>query len=438
MKYKFSHFNVHFTYANEDYIWNTFSGGLIRLNQSGRDYIAIFEGNEDDSSEFLMLKNNGFIVIDQFNEIGRLIHDEKSALYAKSASNLSIVIAPGMGCNYRCTYCFQEGISKNQAMAECTAEDIADYICRIIQNNIHSIKKVDIKWFGGEPLLYIDQIEAITGRILVFLADKEVEYTAGIITNGRYLTKEILAKLLELKVRMAQITIDGMCETYCISKRAIKDDFNAVIDNINNAANQISLTIRLNIPDNDADEAIRITDYLLIEKGLLDKVQLYMANVTDYTLSVQDRRNKYRDFIRNYTLWLDHLIALPGFSGEGEFAPMRHVTSCGLIRANNRCIGPSGELYKCEHLFGDIEKTIGNIYDGDFYNETSRLYSRATDERSSKCLECSFLPVCMGGCAHDSVSSEDCIPCDEYRALLIKRKIISGIGIETYRETCQI
>ncbi len=73
-------------------------------------------------------------------------------------------------------------------------------------------KTLHVTWFGGEPLLAADVIEALSGRMMALCEAKGAEYSAGIITNGYLLTLENEDLLARCKVKSAQITLDGVGE----------------------------------------------------------------------------------------------------------------------------------------------------------------------------------------------------------------------------------
>jgi len=76
-KYKLSRYNVFYQDGDVQYVWNTYSDALLKLEKSGQKYIQTFNGNADKSYEFELLKTNGFIVYEQIDEFGRICLQEK-------------------------------------------------------------------------------------------------------------------------------------------------------------------------------------------------------------------------------------------------------------------------------------------------------------------------------------------------------------------------
>lgn len=433
-KYKLSRYNVFHQDREVQYMWNTYSGALLKLDKSGQEYIHSFSGFDDGSGEFKLLNANGFIVFEQIDEFGRVCFEEKQALTSLEPYEMRFVIAVGMGCNYDCWYCFEKGVKSIINMTPEIANMVSEYICQQLKNNPNA-KKIKIGWFGGEPLLYTDIIEIISNRLIKYTVQNSIVYSAKLVTNGRLLDTKALQLLQDLCVEEFQITIDGTKDLYCKSKNATSEDFKCVIDNICYVAektNNIKLLIRLNIANNDVKEAISTTDYLFSQCGLLGKTRINFAFVRDFTKPSNVTQEAYANYVHDYFQWLDYIIKNYGMSAVKVNFPVRRHTSCGLTRATVLCIGPSGEFYKCERRIGDHSKIIGNVSHGRFYNDVELAYQATVDSQSKKqCAQCSYVPVCMGKCADDRVVG--CIGCDceTYKKINFKFKLLKG-GVKTW------
>ena len=423
-KYKLSQYNVIHNKGGLQYIWNTYSDALVELDKDGQSYLRNFIGIDDGSTEFDLLKKNGFVVGEQINEFIRVCMNEKYDLYSMDTSTIGFVIAPGMGCNYNCVYCFQSTVDKSGVMTKEVADDVATFICNCLEGN-RNVKNIDVMWFGGEPLLYVDIIESISRIVIKYTNTHEINYRASITTNGLLLDKRTLELLLELSINSAQITVDGLRDSYCISKGAVPEDFECVIENIRNAAEKVDLTVRINIPDNDVYEAINITEYLLTQCSLLNKINIHFAYVCDYTAQRNVSKQSYLHYVDNYLLYLKYIVDNYRTVCSRLSKPKRRSTSCGLVRVSNICIGSRGELYKCEHRFGDSSFIMGDIWNGHYYNNAELAYCFTVD-LDEKCTQCQYTPICMGGCADDRVSGFTRYDCEAYKRIQLELKLIEG------------
>jgi uncharacterized protein len=313
------------------------------------------------------------------------------------------------------------------------AVDVAEYICQYLQDN-SCCKKILIDWFGGEPLLCVEVMEIISRKLMSYANDNNIQYSASITTNGRLLDSEMLTRIQKIGIKRAQITVDGMRDIYCESKSAKPQDFDSVIDNICNAADKTILSIRLNIPQNNAGNAIAITDYLFKECNLSGMVRIYFAFVRNYSSSPHEMSRAYTDYVDNYFRWLDHVIEHYGMDMPiKEHIPKRLHQSCGILRNCNICVGPSGELYKCNLLLGDGSHITGDVWHGRYYNDAENVFLTTIEAHSNECYRCVYLPICMGGClAHRMLGYGGQFDCDASMRLKLRLKLLKGgVDIKT-------
>ena len=93
--------------------------------------------------------------------------------------------------------------------------------------------------------------------------------------------------------------------------------------------------------------------------------------------------------------------------------PKRHRASCAQVCRANVCIGPEGEMYRCEHYFGDKSQVIGDIITGLYYNSVDNAYYIFKHRKS--CKSCKYFPLCMGGCLDDRVNGHFSIACEKFK-----------------------
>lgn len=70
-------------------------------------------------------------------------------------------------------------------------------------------------------------------------------------------------------------------------------------------------------------------------------------------------------------------------------------SGCMIEFRNDLVVGHDGGLYKCPAFMGDESLRIGSLVDGvGDYSQSHGLDVWKCDE----CLDCSYLPLCYGGC----------------------------------------
>lgn len=413
MSYKKSKYNIIIERPEGNFLWNTCSNAFIRLNEAGRKWLETFNGTQIDSEYFRILEKNGCLVMEELDETGKILIEEKTVMLNTGAEVMHFTIAPGLGCNYNCPYCFEKGHDLRGVMNDETRNRTVRFIINKMQAN-PNLRRLEIRWFGGEPLLYLDMIELMSRELMKYCRDRHVEYSAGIVTNGRYLTRECAKKLAQWKVGYVQLSMDGLGAYYEQQKGARPGDFHAVVKNIEDTWDLLDITVRINIAD-VLEEALKLTEYLLKEQNLDGKIRIYVAHIRDYEgRSAKEEQTAHARFLELEGRY----ISL--FGSKGKYSPhslsflypTRRCTTCKSVCGNNFCIGPKGELYRCEHHYGQKEYVVGNIWSGRFYSETEKKY--LTYRHRSKCLDCKLFPVCLGGCMNDNKDGETSLACEEF------------------------
>lgn len=411
--YKKSKYNIIIDRPEGCFLWNTYSNALIRLNEEGLMWFDAFDGTQDTGTYFETLERNGCIVRNELNETGKLLYEEKAVMLDPAPESMHFTIAPGLGCNYSCPYCFERGHGNGGRMSPAVVDAALNYIINKTAAN-PNLKQLEIRWFGGEPLLYMDIIEKMSIAFMDWCAAKDILYTAGIVTNGRYLTRETAERLKKMRVGYVQLSMDGIGKHYEQQKGAFAGDFDAVIENLKASADLLQITVRINVSDT-INEACELTDFLLKKCGLDGKIKVYAAHVRDYEGRTADEEQEAHA----------HFLEMEGkyislFKEEGPYKreslafipPKRRCTTCKSVCSSNYCIGPAGELYRCEHHYGMSEHEVGNVLHGQNYPDTELDYLR--HKHLDHCLECSLFPVCLGGCKNDNIEGKPVLDCQAF------------------------
>ena len=212
-------------------LYNTTTGGIV------------FIQDVDDLNKSLdRLVEMYFYVPLEFDEV-KWVNDLRATKCSKSKARIinGFTIFSTMDCNARCFYCYEKGLSQI-SMTDKIANDVADFILKKSHNT-----PVDIRWFGGEPLLNTKAIDIICNAMINYGA----RFKSSMITNGLLFTDSSISRAKSLwKLKRVQITLDGTKEVYQKVKSykgAVGDEFEKVIDNIRKLIEaKIRVSIRLN------------------------------------------------------------------------------------------------------------------------------------------------------------------------------------------------
>ena len=122
--------------------------------------------------------NNGFIVDYELDEYALINLNEKLARYS-STSAKTLTIAPTLGCNMACPYCFESHKNKKGMDLE-TQEQLLNFIKAFTKD----ASMLKIIWFGGEPLIELNTIVNLSHKIIELCTKNNIRYESSIVTNG--------------------------------------------------------------------------------------------------------------------------------------------------------------------------------------------------------------------------------------------------------------
>lgn len=396
---KLSKYNIVHTDESGSVILNARSGGVLGLNRDFSNQFKRVKDGEDSAelSELIAeLTKGGMLVDEDLDEDASL---KLESLLARFRSrDFLLTIAPTMGCNFACPYCYEKGREKTVM-----SDKVADKLVEFVKERCEGMNRLFVGWYGGEPLLCIDRICTLT-RQLKQAVGQAVDYSASIVSNGYLLTRDIALRLVDASVRVAQITIDGSKEDHD-ARRVLNSGmatYDSIIENIANCADILKIVVRINVDKTNVGAVSEILTRFE-ELGLKNKVSITLApveNINDtcsndiHCMSIREFSEEEISFYR--------LAVKRGFMVHQNFG--FNPVICGAVSLNAYVVDPLGDLYKCWDEIGDLERRVGSVFDGvsTMNRNIIRWLSYEPDE--SECQMCAIRPMCMGGCPHHAIN----------------------------------
>lgn len=386
--YKESKYNYYVKSKDGYLLYNTLYNGLVKLNEEEYKQVKNIEKLKFNKELTKELYDNGFLVPKTIDE--DTIYEKLRLIVEKIDKNrLDLTIAVTTNCNARCIYCYEEGIKPYNMNFEC-----ADKIIKFILE-YKDIEKININWFGGEPLLNVSVIDYITEK----LKKNHIQFSSTITTNGYYIDKIDISTLKEKwNVRNIQITLDGTKEEYEKRKRyknKEQDIFEKIINNIEKLINnKIYVSVRLNIDKKNKDNILDLVKYLKHRFLLNSYLNIYIAFLNYSLLSeaLFSTKEKEEIVLKIYK----ELPVCSILEYENLLENIPQVYGCLYDDPQAYVIDSEGYIYKCEHYIGIHNKSIGNIYEDNINQKIYRVKGKRKCD--IKCKKCIFYPKCLEGC----------------------------------------
>ncbi len=286
-----------------------------------------------------------------------------------SKNELSIVVLMTQKCNCHCIYCYEEGgILDGTDVID--IEKIYEFIVSYVMK--WGYKKVNIVYYGGEPLLNKKMIFTLSEKLESKFEDN---FCFDIVTNGTLLEADDVQRWTELGLRRIKVTIDG-CETSHNLRRKLKNGENAytlILNNLSKISGMVDILINIVVDDEVYGIEKMIDD--LADRNIKAKFSISIREPDDYG------SQKKADIILENT----KILAKKGvyqYSKIGE----NHGIICSGKKNNCLTVDAQNNIYYCNGNFSFIAQL----------NENSMIKKDYFLDKN--CKECKYLPICYGGC----------------------------------------
>jgi uncharacterized protein len=420
--------------SNEVFLMNTFSdaqllvspdvaGLLDRIKNGQRAF------NEEERDTIETLVENGFIV-DKREDEQEALKSYFSAM-REDTDQLRVTVLTTLQCNFACDYCFQgDHGDYNKFAAKMTMEQ-AEGLARWIETRLEEVQpqKFVMTFFGGEPLLNIPVLYYLAEKCHGLCEERGIEQLVNVITNGLLLTRDVVERLLPYGLNGVKITLDGDRETHDRMRplRGRQGTFDRIIQNVRNVADLIPITIGGNFDESSVDSYPHLLDFLK-EQEFADKIAKinFKPIIKGATtpkgiipLTVVNGDDKPLNGTCMTSAGAGKLSTGGGMCDSCQFVDEKmaflrdetrrrgfhtpdgvHMGPCEIHRKNAHTIGPDGSIYACPGFTGEPTASIGHV---DGRTETWRQAAAERFEHLSphkeECGDCSFIPVCGGGCS---------------------------------------
>jgi uncharacterized protein len=347
------------------------------------------------------MADRGYIVPQGTNEFQRLRMQYGTYQYRNDV--LELILLPSEECNFRCVYCYE-------SFPRGTMEKwVRQAVINLARQRMPLVRAFKISWFGGEPLLGFEAIQEIAPACLELANQNGVRFASSITTNAYLLTPEIFRKLLDWKVSVYQITLDGAPEEHN-KKRVLKGtagpSFSTIYSNLKGMkdfADEFLVHIRINF---DRENLSRLDDLMVMLKEDFAGDPRFDLNFYPISrwggtnddnlevcgLSGSEEKRKLESRAIDYGLRpMSKLPAITPSSGSNV---------CYAARPYNLLIGADGKIMKCTIVLDTADYNIvGHLQPDGRVDIDLDKFARWVSpyyEDDRECRKCFYVPVCQG------------------------------------------
>ncbi|MGE0398142.1 MAG: TIGR04463 family radical SAM/SPASM RiPP maturase [Kofleriaceae bacterium] len=421
-------------------IYNSAYQSFTRLTAEENRWISgLADGTQSELPEQFIedARKQGLLVAKDFDELAALKRHYDAHRF--NEAEMVLTVAPTMACNFGCDYCFQGQDKAKETMSMAVQDALVDYVERECEKGV---KSIGIAWYGGEPLLRLNVIEALSDRLMAVADQNNVKYHGMCVTNAFKLDLKAAKLLHSKKVNWIQVTLDGTPEYHDTRRYLLGGggSFDRIIGNLQSIVDEvpISFVIRVNIDSRNQRDIKKLIDFMA-EAGLghRSNLAMYFAPVeamTEGCHSVSDvTMTKGMYGALEADLWQygyrAGLCTLPN--------PPRFHGVCGAIKPQGLVVVPTGDIHKCWDTVSWPEKRAGTIFDIEQFksSEIHQTWMKWTPFENNSCRNCKILPNCSGACAFKFVYPDETrgeaatLPCPSWKYNIKERLLWKAVAL---------
>jgi sulfatase maturation enzyme AslB (radical SAM superfamily) len=198
---------------------------------------------------------------------------------------LSCLVDLGMPCNLACAGCPDR--RRRAAFAGDESHALGAQLVRRAREG--AARRLDVAFFGGEPLLDAEVVTRLSGGIRDGCAADGIAYRGIVVTNGTVLAAVGPRPLVDAGLDRVQITLEGPAARHDAVRRTRTGEgtFRRILDNLHAARAGLDVVVRTSARGRDLQRLVAILD----REGLFappSPVAIFAAPPAPYPAQVRD------------------------------------------------------------------------------------------------------------------------------------------------------
>ena len=381
------------------------------------------------------LASHGFIVESRDTE--RAAVDSYFRKAHEDTSMLEVTVLTTLQCNFACDYCIQGDHGDYNKHAKKMSFDTARRTCEWVEQRLDEVNPETfmLRFFGGEPLLNLPVLYEISERLWNMTRARGVKMSISIVTNGLLLTPEVVDRLEPFGLGGFKVTLDGDQAAHDRMRplRGGQGTFDKIIENVRQVAHRYPIAIGGNFDESTVDSFPALLDFLKEQDFADSLVKVSFKPVIRepaaaggvippaavdagvIPLTAVDAGGKPLGGACMTAAGAGHGASLCDTCGlaDEKWSFLREETKkrgfytpdglqmgpCEIHRLHSYTVDPDGSLYACPGFASDTHRSVGHIDGRTDPGRTAAARTFDVVDAWRACGDCSFIPVCAGGCS---------------------------------------
>ena len=397
-------------------LYNAFTGASVRVaGTDARDLAQLLCGPPRNISAATIprtlsatLRRGGFLVEQTFDELGAIRQRYKEA---RGRTPMVLTLTTTQDCNLGCYYCYEE--RSRDALDESNVAEVVGWTRERLAASGKDSLHVD--WYGGEPLLNIDFIEAASLALQALCEELDVSYSASVISNGTCWPDDVAGFIRRHRIRQAQISFDGLKANHDKRRRYRRgrapdpsaSSFEQAVAVVDKLLDAVRVDLRFNADHGNQGDLEGFIDFCR-DRGWFDRpfpCIFQLARISDYSdraafLSRTKLPEEEFERLRERARYMVPDEAMLDETTTRSLYPLPRTSVCAALAEDSIVVGADGSHYRCGLQVGEKNRPVairgvgGEMTPG----RDAAWWTEFDPTLQPNCSRCSFLPICWGGC----------------------------------------
>lgn len=355
-------------------------------------------------------------------------------------------------CNLACEYCFIEpGLDDRDSvlMSPDTGRRAVDFL---IESSA-GIRNLEIDFFGGEPLLNLETVFAVTSYAELKARENGKNVHLTLTTNCVDLSPELVTYFHKHDISLI-LSLDGRPEVHDRYRRSASggsyDTVSRAVSSFLESGLPIDYYVRGTYTRHNLDFVEDVLHMLNLGIRRLSLEPVVGGKGTDWGIRESDLPRISNEYARLVRLYRDRIASDDPFEFfhfnlgalQGQCAE-RRMLGCGA-GYQYVAVAPDGSIFPCHQFIRDQEFRIGSLDEGIVHPEIGERMRANTIMAKDACRDCWARFLCSGGChaaafhTNGSTALPDALACEVTRVRLEAALAASSMTCERMDSTLRV